>query len=285
MKITMCHFEIDITDTNSKTSTTNSEMFKQRILSSGVVQMSADQKKATILGSQQRKCQYSVETTSTINLRRRELYQKLSPDKKEALLLCQRSKKLESRRQREGASCSQAGVDLHRQTSLTICEPYFVATTANISSIHATKLVFGKEKTIIEYFTVFEVGSTSIVPHQQHDSRVLAITNKASNRSFGDDTMLRSVLKNVVTNHSSIFELGSTSTPPHEQPDMEILATTNIEYYKIGLKIHTAINFIYLIQEWKVNDMCMTLSLFSKNKEEKELRVSVNITDDFLLES
>ncbi|KAM3202242.1 hypothetical protein P3L10_029866 [Capsicum annuum] len=47
-----------------------------------------------------------------------------------------------------------------------------------MSSTHAVEPIYSKGKTIVEYFTVFEVGSTSATPHQQYDSRALAIADK-----------------------------------------------------------------------------------------------------------
>nr|XP_009796759.1 PREDICTED: uncharacterized protein LOC104243284 [Nicotiana sylvestris] len=108
---------------------------------------------------QKRKQQYSTETVSKINRRRRDLYKQLSVDKKELLLTHCRSKKLELKNDSTALleyTKQAAGFELHTEKPLTIVDAPCVAEKAGISSVVGAVVDCHKGKNITDHFSVFE---------------------------------------------------------------------------------------------------------------------------------
>ncbi|XP_033515169.1 uncharacterized protein [Nicotiana tomentosiformis] len=143
--------------------------------------MSPDKKHLASPYSPQKRKQYSAETVSKINCRRRDMYKQLPVDKRDFLLTQCRSKKLELKKGQTALleyTKQAAGFELPTQKTLTTVERPSVTATDGISSVAGPVAGCDKGKSITDHFSIFEHGSSSGAPYEQHHVETSIVANK-----------------------------------------------------------------------------------------------------------
>ncbi|XP_016506404.1 uncharacterized protein LOC107824177 isoform X2 [Nicotiana tabacum] len=126
---------------------------------------------------QRNKRPYAEHTNSDKNVRRRDMYKQISPDKKEAMLLQRRTKKLERQKWNNSIKSTvdpdervmyQYHPMIRKHSALIIRE----ASSAEVGSnydVNTSSSSFDKRKNVTHAFSVFERESTSRTSKGQHN--------------------------------------------------------------------------------------------------------------------